>query len=141
MNKIQPSIINRINVQVKKSYYTFERYNSVSTFALLYHEEPMTVVELSSFVRISDHFIQIDDNHYFITFAFTTQDNTYKAVQNLVHHLDNHFNNRKTCIAIDNFDVTNAPHLVFNRLQQILEETKRNSFTRVEDESILDTNF
>jgi hypothetical protein len=132
------TITNRINVLIKKTYYHHERFQVDSTFALLYHENPLSVVEFSHFVRISDHLIQIDDHHYFIIFAFTSHDNAYKAAQNIIHKLDNHFNATTTCIALDTFDVTKSPQSVVNRLEQILVETRKNPFVRIETEDILD---
>lgn len=132
------AITNRINVLIKKTYYHFERFQVNSTFALLYHEDPISVVELSHYLRISDHLIQLDDNHYFIIFAFTTQDNAYKASQNIIHNLDNHFNTTKSCIALDTFHISKSPISVVNRLMQILAETRKNPFIRIETEDILD---
>ncbi|WP_294873069.1 hypothetical protein [Sulfuricurvum sp. RIFCSPLOWO2_12_FULL_43_24] len=82
--------------------------------------------------------IQLDENHYFIIFAFTTQDNAYKASQNIIHNLDNHFNAATTCIALDTFNPTKSPLSVINRLMQILAETRKNPFIRIETEDILD---
>lgn len=132
------AITNRINVLIKKTYYHFERFQVNSTFALLYHEDPISVVELSHYLRISDHIIQLDENHYFIIFAFTTQDNAYKASQNIIHNLDNHFNTTKSCIALDTFHISKSPISVVNRLMQILAETRKNPFVRIETEDILD---
>ncbi len=129
---------NRINVLVKKTYYHYERFQVNATFALLYHEKPLNVTDLSNFVRISDYLIQLDDNHYFIIFAFTTQDNAYKASQNIIHMLDNHFNNNTSFIALDTFDPSKSSHTVINRLKQILIETRKNPFVRIEVEDILD---
>jgi tRNA A37 threonylcarbamoyladenosine synthetase subunit TsaC/SUA5/YrdC len=131
----------RVHAQIKKAYYTFERYHNPSTFALLYHEKALTLEELAKYVRISDHFIALDEHHYFLIFSFTSANNSYKASQNLIHHLDNHFNNHNSAIALDSFDPTNSPHLVINRLQQILDQTRKTSFSRVEDETILESNF
>jgi hypothetical protein len=116
----------------------FERFNVHATFALLYHEEPLSVIELSKYVRISDHLIQIDDYHYFIIFAFTEEENAYKASQNIVHNLDNYFSNNTTCIAVDAFDKTKTPENVLNRLKQIMIETRKSSYIRVETDDILD---
>lgn len=134
---IAPNILNRINVLIKKTYYTYERFQVNATFALLYHEEPLSVVELSQYVRISDQLIQLDLHHYFIIFAFTSHENSYKASQNIVHKLDKHFNNTTSCIALDDFDPSKTPQNVLNRLQQIMVETKKNPYIRVETEDIL----
>ncbi|MBV5322193.1 MAG: hypothetical protein JZU62_10910 [Sulfuricurvum sp.] len=132
------NILNRIKVLVKKTYYTNERFQVSATFALLYHEEPLNVIELSKYVRISDHLIQVDENHYFIIFAFTEQENAYKAAQNIIHNLDSYSNNHTTCIAVDAFDKTKTPENVLNRLKQILKETRKSSYIRVETDDILD---
>ncbi len=131
-------ILNRINVHIKKTYYTYERFQVNATFALLYHEKPLTVVELSEHVRISDQLIQLDENHYFIIFAFTSYENAYKASQNLIHKLDHYFNDNTTCIAIDSFDNRKTPENVLNRLKQIMIETRKDSYIRVETDDILD---
>lgn len=135
---MNPNIINRLNVLVKKTYYNFERFHVNATFALLYHEKPMEVIELSQFVRTSDHLIQLDEHHYFIIFAFTTQDNAYKASQNIIYKLDNFFMDTHSFIALDTFDPAKSAHSVLGRLQQILVETRKNPFVRIETEEILD---
>lgn len=131
-------IFNRISVLIKKTYYINKRYHVDATFGLLYHEEPINVVELSEYVRTSDQYMPIDDHHYFIIFAFTTEENAFKASQNIIRNLDNHFNNQTSCIALDTFDTSNSAHSVINRLQQILTEIRKKPYSRVETEDILD---
>jgi len=128
----------RINAEINRAYYTYDRYKADATFALVYHEKQMTLEELGQFVRISDRFVQYDDNHFFILYHFTASEEAHKASQNLLLKLDNHFHNTTTCIAIDNFDTSNNTKVVLNRLKQIIKETKKNSFARIEYEDILD---
>jgi len=132
------NILNRINVLVKKTYYTYERFQVDATFALLYHEEPLSVIELAEYIRISDHIIQLDEQHYFIIFAFTSQENAYKASQNIVYKLDKYFNNCTTCIALDALDTSKTPQNVLNRLKQIIIEAHKSCYVRVEMDDILD---
>ena len=132
------SILNRMRVQIKKIYYTHTRYKVPATFAMLYHEKELTVIELSKFVRISDHLLKIDDNHYFITFSHTAHNEAFKASQNLILYLDSFFQNRTSCIAIDTFDTNNSQAIVYNRLMQILDVIRKMPYSRVEDENILD---
>lgn len=131
-------ILNRVNVLVKKTYYAFERFKVDATFALLYHEKPLNVVELSKYVRVTDHIMPLDDNHYFIIFAFTTQENAYKASQNILLNLDQFLNTQTSCIALDTFDTSKSSSAVVMRLKQILAETRKSSYIRVETEDILD---
>ncbi|QSZ42232.1 hypothetical protein GJV85_08935 [Sulfurimonas aquatica] len=131
------NIRNRLNIEIKKAYYVFTRYKSPCTFAILYHEEELHVAKLGEFVRISDHLLKVDDNHYFINFAFTEQNGAFKASQNLILYLDKHFNNRTSCIAVDTFDSTHSSTIVINRLMQILQEIKKDPYSRIEDENIL----
>ncbi|MDP3300840.1 MAG: hypothetical protein Q8S36_02610 [Sulfuricurvum sp.] len=131
-------ILNRVSVLVKKTYYTFDRFNVDATFALLYHEKPVNVIELSKYIRITDQIIPLDDNHYFIIFSFTSQENAYKASQNILSDLDQFLNNQTSCIALDTFDTTKTPNAVLIRLKQILAETRKSSYIRVETEEILD---
>ena len=132
-------IINRLEVLVKKMYYIHQRFQIYSTFALLYHEEPLSVIELSKQVRLSDQFIPLDNNHYFIIFAFTAQNDAYKASQNIIYRLDKHFHSDDgCCIAVDSFDVNKSPQSVLSRLKQILIQTRKESYSRVETEDILE---
>jgi len=130
-------IFNRLTIEINKAYYTCTRYKILSTFAYLYHEKELTPAELGNFVRISDQFLQVDEHHYFINFSHTEQDGAFKASQNLLLYLDKHFNTTTSCIAIDTFNVSQSPKIVLNRLVQILDETRKNSYTRIEDEDIL----
>lgn len=130
-------ILNRLTIEINKAYYVYKRYKVLSTFAFIYSEKELTPTELGKFVRISDQFLQIDEHHYFINFVHTEQNAAFKASQNLLLYLDKHFNNTTSCIAIDTFDISNTPRMVMNRLKQILDETKKSSYTRIEDEDIL----
>lgn len=132
------AILDRLDVLIKKFYYIYERYAVDATFALLYHEKPLSVVELSKYIRISDQLIPLDDNHYFIIFTFTAQKNAYKAAQNILQRLDSYFNDTATCIALDSFDTSKSSQIVLSRLKQILAETRKNSYIRVEMEDIID---
>lgn len=131
-------ILSRVNVLVKKTYYAFERFHVDATFALLYHEKPLNVVELSKYIRVTDHIMPLDDNHYFIIFAFTSQENAYKASQNILLNLDQYLNTQTNCIALDTFDPSKSANAVLIRLKQILAETRKSSYIRVETDDILD---
>ncbi len=105
---------------------------------MLYSEKEVSVIDLSKFVRISDHLLKIDENHYFITFYHTPHNEAFKASQNLILYLDNFFQNRTSYIAIDTFDTNNSQAIVYNRLIQILDVAKKTAYSRIEDENILD---
>jgi len=130
-------VFNRFEIEIKKAYYAYERYKSVSSFVLLHHERALSVEELSMFLRVSDKILEIDQNIYFINFTFTSGEHTFKASQNLLLELDKHFNCRDSYIAMEAIDIANSPRMVINKLMQILEETKKHSYSRIEDESIL----
>jgi Ca2+-binding EF-hand superfamily protein len=127
----------RLLIEIRKAYYSAQRYNVVSSFALLYHEHELPVDKLGKIVRMSDHLLKLDDHHYFINYVHTTHENAFKAAQNLLYALDKNYNDTNSAIAIDTFDVTKSGTIVINRLIQILEEIKRNSYTRIDDENIL----
>ena len=132
-------VFNRFEVEIKKAYYNHERYRSISSFILLHHEKPLSIIELSMFLRVSDKVLEIDENIYFINFTFTGEEHSFKASQNLLLELDKHFNCRDSYIAMEALDIANSPRMVINKLMQILEETKKHSYSRIEDESILNT--
>lgn len=132
-------MIKRVEVSVKKVYYTNERYETEATFALLHHKQPLSIIELSKHVRISDQLIQIDDNRYFIIFSYTSANNAYKAAQNMIYSLDNYFGTQSDCsIALDSFDPSKSAQSVLNRLELILAETIKKPYIRIETEEIFD---
>lgn len=131
-------IFNRVNILIKKAYYTYERFDVDATFALLYHDKPLDIMDVSKHVRLSDQLMQIDEHHYFIIFTFTPQDNAYKASQNLLMNLDGHFSDQASFIALDSFDPSKSPQSVLNRLQLIMAEARKNPYVRIETEDILD---
>jgi len=134
-------LFNRLEVLVKKAYYVHTRYNIDSTFAYFYFEGSLSVTDLGKFLRISDQFIQLDENHYFVNFSYTKQNDAFKASQNLLVYLDKHLQNRSATIAIDTFDTTKSARIVLNRLQQILNAAKRKEDSRIEDEGVLNEFF
>ena len=131
----------RVEIEIKKTYYTATRYKRTSTFALLYYEGELSLEQLGKLLRISDHLLKIDKNHYFINFIMTEHSDAFKASENLIFNLDKLLNNTTSCIAIDTFDPTQSPSIVLHRLTQILAETKKNSYSRIEDENILNEMF
>jgi len=131
----------RLEIEINKAYYSYKRYKVDATFALLYHEKELTVDKLGSFVRISDLLLKIDEHHYFINFVHTHHDSAFKASQNLIFALDNHFHDNTSAIAIDTFDSMQTPSLVIHRLYQILNEVRKNPYTRIDDENILNEIF
>lgn len=135
---VDSDTLKHVELLVKKAYYTNERFHLNVTFALLYHEPPLPIVELSKYIRITDHIISLDEHRYFIIFSYTSHENAYKACQNAVHSLDKYFNNFTTCIALDTFNTSKSVPIILHRLEQILAETKKSSYIRVETEDILD---
>ncbi|MEA3522846.1 MAG: hypothetical protein U9R50_07705 [Campylobacterota bacterium] len=130
--------MDRIHLRIQEVDQIYKRYKLESTFAMLYHEEALPLKELSNFLRVTDHFIVYDDHHYFIIYMHTSQEHAYKASENLLHNLDNYFNNKTTCIAIDTLDANNSSQIVLKRLMQILDEIKKHSYLRVANEDIFD---
>ena len=130
--------MNRYERAVKKTYYIHERYKVDATFTLLYHDLPLERETLGGMIRISDEIIEIDANHYFVVFTFTEQENAIKVCQNLLQKLDNFFQDRSTCFALDRLDTTRSAQFVLNRLHQIMAETRKHSYSRIETELILD---
>lgn len=134
-------ILNRFKTEIEKAFYSMEKYDILSTFALLHHEDDLEIETLSHYIRVSDKLLKVDAHTYFIIFSFTSPEHTYKAIQNLLLELDNHFNNRTSCIAMLELDPSNSPTMAINKLFTILEETKKHSYSRIEDESILNATF
>lgn len=133
------NIPNRYQVIVKKTYYANERYNLDFSFALIYHKYPIGITELSQYVRISDIIINIDASHHFIIFQYTSQEDAFKASQNLIYSLDKHFNTIDSCyIALDKLNSTITPMNLLKRLDKIIDLTRKNRLSRVETEIILD---
>ena len=137
MQHIDEKILERLELEITKTYYTFKRFMSPSTFALLYHDGKLKLEELNGYLRNSDKFIPIDDKHIFINFIFTEQYGATKAAENLILNLDQHFENNNSYIAIDKFDAEKTPAAVLDRLQKTLKELKTGSHARVEDDIII----
>ena len=138
---MEDRIFNRLQILIKRAYYIEERYKLNSTFAYFYFEGDLSTLDLGKFLRISDQFIKIDENHYFVNFSFTKQSDAFKASQNLLLYLDKHLQNRSAIVALDTFDRSKSPRVVLNRLQQILSETRKKHYSRIEDEDVLNDFF
>ena len=137
--KLDDELKIRLNAEISRAHYTFERYGAESTFALVYHENEIELDVLGGFVRVSDRLVKVDNNLHFIIFNFTVQDDAYKASRNLLRNLDNHFSSTNSCIAIDAPSKTDNVHMIMNKLYQIIKETQKNSVVRIEYSDILDT--
>jgi hypothetical protein len=131
----------RLNAEIGRAHYTYERYKVDATFALVYHEKDISLEQLGSLIRVSDKLVSINENLHFVIYNFTTQDDAYKASRHLLNSLDKHFHNTTSCIAIDSPSKTDSTHMVMNKLHQIILETKKNSVTRIEYSDILDNTF
>jgi len=136
--KLDDNLRTRLNAEIVRAHYTFDRYNAVSTFALLYHEKDIELDVLGRMIRISDRLVKINENLHFIIYNFTNSDDAYQASRNLIGKLDKYFNSTTSCIAIDTPLKTDSTHMVMNKLHQILQETKKSSVSRIEYEDILD---
>jgi len=136
--ELDDNLKTRLNAEIGRAYYTYERYHVDYTFALVYHEKDIELDLLGTYVRVSDKLVRINENLHFVIYNFTTQDDAYKASKNFLNNLDKHFQSTNSCIAIDAPVKTDSTHMVMNKLYQILQETKRNSVTRIEYEDILD---
>ncbi len=134
---MQANVFKRLEIEIKRVNYAYTRYKAEATFAFLYHENELTPLDLGAFVRLTDKFVKVDEHTYFMIYAFTSQEDAFKASQNLLYNLDKSFNNVTTCIALSAFDISNSPHMIINKLTQILQETRKNSYGRIEDENIL----
>jgi hypothetical protein len=128
----------RLNAEIGRAHYTYERYNVDYTFALVYHEKDIELDLLGSYVRVSDKLVRISESLHFVIYNFTTQDDAYQASKNLLNNLDKHFDSTNSCIAIDAPVKTDSTHMVMNKLDQILQETKKSSVSRIEYGDILD---
>ena len=133
--------VKRLEIEIKKTYYSYERYKVVSTFVLLHHEKELSVAQLGDFLRISDKFVKVDDTRYFIILSFTLEENASKASQNLLQKLDAFFNDRSSFIAINTINLSNSPNMLINKLTQTMAEIQKNQYARIEDESVLSNNL
>lgn len=138
---MQTESFTQIQLLIKKAYYRFMRHHYDSTFAYLYFEGDLTLIDLAKYLRVSDNFIKIDKNHFFIDFSHTKPEEAFKAAQNLFVYLDKHLNNTSARIAIDAFDTSNSAQVVLSRLEQIMDETKKRPDSRIEDEDVLNELF
>jgi hypothetical protein len=136
--KLDDDLRTRLNAEIVRAHYTYERYNVVSTFALVYHEKEISLEEIGGMIRISDRLVTVSENIHFIIYNFTTPDDAYQASRNLIAKLDKHFDNHTSCVAIDRPSKTDSTHMVMNKLHQILQETRKSSVSRIEYEDILD---
>ena len=134
-------VFKRLEIEIKKTYYAYDRYKVQDTFALLYHANELTPTELGSFVRITDKFVKIDNHTDFLIFAFSREEDVFKASQNLLAKLDKFFNDRESAISINSFDPSNSPRMVVNKLTQTLIEIQKSGYSRVEDERVLGHNL
>jgi len=128
----------RYEVLVKKTYYIHKRYNLESTFALLYHKEPLSLVQLSAYARISDYIIEVDENNYFIIFQFTSEEDAYKASQNIIGKLEVNFCSHAFYIGLHKININMTPQNILKKLRLIVEYAIKNRFNRVETEEVLD---
>ncbi len=133
------NIPSRFEVMVKKVYYVYEKFGLDFSFALLSLAKPISVTDLSRYVRSSDVLIPIDENHYFIIFQFTSPDAAFRTSQELVFSLDKFFNQPKSSfVAIEKLNINITPLNVLKRLDSIVQATKKAGYSQVETEDILD---
>ncbi|MBU0631400.1 hypothetical protein KKA17_02030 [bacterium] len=130
-------IFKRLEIEITRVNYAYERYKLESTFTLIHHEKPLSPQDLGNFIRITDKFVQVDEHTYFLIFVFTPEETAFKASQNLLFNLDKFFNSTDTHIAISSFDTSKTPSMLINKLTQILQESRKSSYARIEDENIL----
>lgn len=136
--KLDDYLKTRLNAEIGRARYTFERYQADYTFALVYHEKDIELEVIGSYVRVSDKLVKINENMHFVIYNFTTHNEAYDASRNFLNNLDKHFGSTSSCIAIDKPLKTDSTNMVMNKLDQILQETKKSSASRIEYADILD---
>ena len=128
----------RLESEVNRVHDACKRYGSTTSSAIVYHEKDLDLELLGSFLRKNDKIVELDNNHHFIMFCYTSESEAYEAAKNLLSKLDKHFKNTTSCIAIDSACKNDSTNMMINKLLQILKETKKNSISRIEYEDILD---
>lgn len=131
----------RLESEVMKVLDACKRYSSNASSAIVYHEKSIDLALIGSFLRKNDRIIKLDENHHFIMFCFTSESESYNAAKHLLAKLDSYFENTTSCIAIDSACKNDSINMMINKLLQILQETKKNSVSRIEFEDILDEIF
>ncbi len=131
----------RLESEISRVHDACDRYGSDVSSAIVYHEKDIDLSLFGSFLRKNDRVIRLDENHHFVMFFFTSESEAYDAAKNLLAHLDIHFNDKTSCIAIDSACKNDSANMMINKLLQILKETKKNSISRIEYEDILDEVF
>jgi len=137
MIDIDETTYNLLNKEIERTHYNARRYNSISTFGLLYFEGNLTQSTLHKMVRLSDFFLRLNEHYYFFNFHYTDEKNAIKAGENLIFKLDKTLENRKSYLAVDRIDAEETTKSTINRLYQILQESMKRHNNRVEDENIL----
>jgi len=137
MIDIDKQTYEQLDTEIKKTHYNAKRYSTVSTFGLLYFEGNLEEKMLQEFMRLSDYFLKLNDNYYFLSFHHTDENGAIKAGENLIFNLDQYLGNKSSYIAVDRIDTTESTRSTINRLYQILQEAKKHKNNRVEDENIL----
>ena len=127
-----------LELEIGKVHDACERYDSQNSAAIVYHEKDVDTELLSGFLRKNDVVIRLDDNHHFIVFGYTSDSEAYNAAKHLLAELDKYFKSSTTCIAIESACKYDSANIMLNKLLQILNETKKNSISRIEYEDILD---
>jgi len=137
MIDIDEQAYNLLEKEIEKTHYNARRYNSISTFGLLYFDGILHDTDLRNLLRLSDFFLKLNEHYYFLNFHYTSENDAIKAGENLIFNLDKTLENRKSYLAVDRINVTETTKSTINRLYQILQETIKRENNRVEDENIL----
>ena len=135
--EIDPNTQQQIEAEISKTHYEVQRYKLNATFALLYFEGDLTKQQIQNGIRESDTVLVLNTNYIFITFHFTDESDAIKAGENLLLSIDKILHNTSSYIAIDRIDSIESPKSTLNRLYQIIQEARKHSNNRVEDENIL----
>ena len=141
MIDIDEDTYKQLDAEIQKTHYNARRYHTVSTFGLLYFEGNLEDKILKEYMRLSDYFLKLNDNYYFLNFHYTDENGAIKAGENLIFNLDKHLQNKNSYIAVDRIDTEESTRSTINRLYQILQEAKKHKNNRVEDENILNELF
>jgi predicted glutamine amidotransferase len=124
--------------QLEKEFQRYKRYKIESTIILMESSEKICLKLLKSKMRKLDEILKISDYCYLIIFSYTNLEDSYKASQNLISFL----NKNLIHISMDNYQSSDKDHFyIIRRLNNILNEVKKNEYSLVSDNSIFESNF
>jgi len=91
LSKLEKKHTERLLNDIHLYQYRYNRYGLEYAMIALYLKEPLDLKPYSALVRLTDSFIELEDNFYVIVYEGANREKSLKSAQNIIKHFQREY--------------------------------------------------